>query len=112
MRRLNRIGVGMAVMASCLVMSGPAFARDPIHKAGRGLTNVVTSWLEIPKEFYQGTQDENPVLGALVGAVRGGGLFATRLLVGAYETVTFPIPYPRGYASPYEGLELPDYIWE
>lgn len=111
MQQINRIGV-LVVAAGWLACAGPAYAQDPIHKAGRGLTNVVTCWLEIPKEIHLGTQEENPVAGAATGILKGGWLAATRLLVGAYETVTFPIPYPQGYASPYEGLELPDYAWE
>jgi len=32
--------------------------------------------------------------------------------VGLYETVTFPIPLPTGFASPYEQMALNDYAWE
>lgn len=110
MRRINLIGV--VAIAGWLLMAAPAYAQDPIHKAGRGLTNVVTCWLEIPKGIHLGTQEENPVAGAALGVLRGGWLGVTRLAVGAYEALTFPLPYPRGYASPYEGLELPDYVWE
>lgn len=112
MRHLTRIGVWAAVIAGWLFLCRPAHAQDPVHKVGRGLTNLLTCWLEIPKEAYQGTQEDNPVAGAVVGLFKGGVLTATRLLVGAYETVTFPIPYPKNYASPYEGLDLPDYLWE
>ena len=90
----------------------PASAQDPIHKAGRGVVNVLTSWIELPKNVHLGTQEDNPVLGAGWGLVKGTGLTATRLAVGAYEAVTFFLPYPHGFASPYEGLELPDYAWE
>lgn len=112
MRRMHQIRAGIMVVAGCVFMAGPAFAQDPIHKAGRGLTNVLTCWLEIPKGFHLGMQEENPVMGAGVGLLKGGWLAATRLLVGAYEAVSFPLPYPNEYASPYEGLELPDYAWE
>lgn len=112
MRRMNRVAVVLAVMAGWLACAGPACAQDPIHKVGRGLTNVVTCFLEIPKGIFQGTQEENPVVGAATGLVKGAWLGVTRLVVGAYETLTFPLPYPKGYASPYEGLELTDYVWE
>ncbi len=94
------------------VGSSSASAQDPIHKAGRGVTNVLTSWIELPKNLHQGTQEENPLLGVGWGLLKGGGLTMTRLAVGAYETVTFFVPYPKGFASPYEGMELPDYAWE
>ena len=119
-RRVMRwVAAGMLLAASG---AGPVWAQDPIeqevvhhdplHKAGRGLTNVLTCWIEVPKNFHLGTQEDNPVLGALWGLVKGAGLGATRLAVGAYEVVTFPVPVPKDYASPYEGMELPDYAWE
>jgi putative exosortase-associated protein (TIGR04073 family) len=89
-----------------------ASAQDPIHKAGRGATNILAGWIELPKNFSLGMQEDNPVLGAVWGLAKGVGLGVTRMVLGAYEVVTFPIPYPQGYASPYEGLELGDYPWE
>ena len=110
---MKRIGMAVAATAVAFVVgSAPAAAQDPIHKAGRGITNVLTSWIEIPKNIQLGVQEDNPVTGALWGAVKGFGLGGTRLLVGLYETVTFPIPYPKDYASPYEAMELSDYPWQ
>lgn len=89
-----------------------ASAQDPIHKLGRGVSNVLTCWVELPKNFSLGMQEDNPLLGIGGGIVKGGGLALTRLAVGAYETVSFLIPFPKDYASPYEGMELSDYAWE
>lgn len=102
----------LVIVASVMSLSRPVWAQDPIHKAGRGVTNLLTGWLEIPKNFSQGKEEENPFLGMAWGVVKGSGLALTRMVVGAYETVTFPIPYPHDYASPYEAMELPDYAWE
>jgi len=102
-------------MAIAIVMgldNATAFAQDPIHKVGRGVGNVLTCWIEVPKNLHLGTQEENPLLGVGWGLVKGSGLAATRLVVGAYEALTFPIPIPKDYASPYEGMELPDFAWE
>ena len=99
-------------MVVWLTGGSPAWAQDPIHKAGRGATNVVTSWIEIPKNVVLGVQEQNPILGAGWGLLKGIGLTATRVVLGAYEVVTFPLPYPQAYASPYDSLELPDYPWE
>ena len=104
---------GMLVVIVLVGVASPAaFAQDPIHKFGRGVGNVLTCWIELPKQFRLGTQEENPVLGAGWGLVKGGGLAATRLAVGAYEAVSFFLPYPKDYVSPYENMELPDYAWE
>ena len=95
------------------VMGGPnAWAQDPIHKLGRGAVNLLTGWIEIPKQLQQGTLEENPVAGAGRGLLRGVGLALLRVGVGLYEGVTFPLPLPSAYGSPYAPMELPDYAWE
>ncbi len=111
MRHRSWLVAGFLVMA--LSIGHPsAYAQDPIHKMGRGIGNVLTCWIELPKNFHLGMQEANPVLGAGVGLLKGAGMAATRLVLGAYETVSFLVPYPKGYASPYEAIELPDYAWE
>ena len=108
----QRMMLGTALALAVALTAPAAWAQNPIHKAGRGIVNILTCWIEIPKNLHLGTQEENPLVGVGWGLLKGTGLAATRLLIGAYETVTFPIPYPRAYASPYEGLELGDYAWE
>lgn len=109
---------GMAVrsvlVAGALVcgMSAPAWAQDPIHKMGRGVVNVLTGWIELPKQVHLGGQEDNPVVGLSRGLFRGASLTVIRGGVGIYEALTFPLPYPKGFASPYEQMELPDYAWE
>ena len=112
MRRRVRCVSVVVIFASLVSLSGPVWAQDPIHKMGRGVVNLLTGWLEIPKNFSQGKEEENPFTGMVWGVVKGTGLGLTRMVVGAYETVTFLIPYPHDYASPYEAMELPDYAWE
>ena len=112
MHRSRAIVSVAAFLIGAMACGSSVFAQDPIHKAGRGIANVLTGWVEIPKNFHLGTQEENPVLGAGWGLVKGGGLAVTRVAVGVFETVFFLVPYPKDYASPYEGMELPDYAWE
>ncbi len=101
------LGLGM------LTASQPsAWAQDPVHKMGRGVVNVLTCWIEIPKQAHLGSQEENPLTGLAAGFVKGVGLTVLRAGVGLYEAVTFPIPCPKDFASPYEELELSDYAWE
>ena len=89
-----------------------AMAQDPIHKAGRGVVNVLTGWIELPKQIHLGSQEDNPVSGLACGVVKGVGLTILRGGVGIYEALTFPIPYPKDFASPYDQMELTDYAWE
>lgn len=107
-------GVWGVVFCCAVVVGGssPAWAQDPIHKAGRGLLNVLTGWIEVPKQIRLGMQEANPVTGIGRGLIKGLRLTLLRGGVGLYEAVTFPFPYPKDYASPYEPMELSDYAWE
>ena len=89
-----------------------AWAQDPIQKMGRGIVNVLTGWIELPKQIHLGMQESNPITGVGKGLLKGASLTLLRGGVGIYEALTFPIPYPKGFASPYEHMELNDYAWE
>ncbi len=67
------------------------------HKLGRGLANVFTGVVEVPKNISREWRKSDPVTGFIVGGVKGVGWAATRMAVGVYETVTFPIPVPANY---------------
>ena len=108
----NRFIIALLVSVSGLWASPLAWAQDPIHKIGRGLVNVLTGWIELPKQIHLGSQEDHPVTGVGWGLVRGAGLTVLRGGVGIFEAVTFPIPYPKDFASPYERMAMPDYAWE
>jgi len=102
-----------AVVTLGLGLPSPSvWAQDPIHKMGRGVVNVLTGWIELPKQLHLGIQEDNPVAGLSWGLVKGAGLTVLRSGVGIYEAVTFPLPYPKDFASPYDQMELSDYAWE
>ena len=103
----------MVFAAGIIFCSGPrAWAQDPIHKMGRGVVNVLTGWIELPKQIHLGSQEDNPITGLGRGVLKGLGLTVLRGGVGIYEALTFPLPYPKEFASPYEQMELSDYAWE
>ncbi|MBI2104682.1 MAG: exosortase system-associated protein, TIGR04073 family [Candidatus Omnitrophica bacterium] len=110
---MRRLAHRAALAISLVGLAGsPAWAQDPIHKMGRGVANVLTGWIELPKQIHLGKQEDNPVAGIGWGLLKGAGLTVLRAGVGVYEAVTFPLPYPKGFASPYEQMELTDYAWE
>ena len=78
----------------------PAF-----EKLGRGLGNTVGGWLELPlniqKRYAPGDAASSIFTGAVLGLVKG----AVRTGVGAYEVVTFWLPYPEHYAPILPTLE-------
>lgn len=99
---------GLMLLTAC----PSAWAQDPIHKMGRGVVNLMTGWLEVPKQMHRGRLDENALMGLGRGFMRGAGLTLLRGGLGIYETITFPFPYPKEFASPYTDMELPDYAWK
>ena len=111
MSKRHTIAVAIA-LGLIIGPSASVWAQDPIHKMGRGVVNVLTGWIEIPKQIHLGSEEENPVMGIGAGVLNGAGLPLLRAGVGIYEALTFPIPYPKDYASPYEQMEINDYAWE
>lgn len=92
------------VLLALGVRSGAADAALPgwTYGAGgklvRGLMNVATGWLELPNEIVNASNRHNVLVGATWGVVKGLGKSAVREVVGAYETITFPLPVPANYA--------------
>jgi putative exosortase-associated protein (TIGR04073 family) len=81
------------------------------HKLGRGLANLFTGVVEIPKNISREWRKSDPATGIIVGGVKGVGWAATRTAVGAFETVTFPVPAPPNYEPIMQPeFPLPD-VW-
>jgi putative exosortase-associated protein (TIGR04073 family) len=74
------------------------FAQDMGKKLARGLANVLTGWVEIPKNVYDTSVEDNIFSGLTVGLVKGLGMAIVRTGAGVYETVTFPFPIPEDFA--------------
>ena len=111
---MRRRGIfSVSIIAALLACARPARAQDPVHKLGRGLTNVSTGWIEVPKQVYLGTHEHNPVVGAALGLGKGFSQAVLRTGIGLYEALTFPIPCPRAYTSAYyQQMGLADFAWE
>ena len=71
---------------------GPAFT-----KLGRGASNLLLGWLEIPLNVDKRYTTSDTVGSALTGAAIGVFKGAVRMGVGAYETVTFFVPLPEHF---------------
>ena len=112
MRNRSPLRIVMLALLLCLLSAQPVLAQSRMQKAGRGVTNLLTGWVEIPKQIHNGAKQANGVTGIVGGVFRGISLTFLRMGVGAYEALTFPIEVPAGYVSPYKSMELPDYAWE
>ena len=75
-------------------------------KFGRGVTNIATAVVEIPKQTVLMGRDMGPV-GYLVGPFSGLLMTGYRAIVGVTETVFFMVPAP-GYYDPFID---PEFVW-
>ena len=77
---------------------GPHQPHPAFDKFGRGVSNALFGWLEIPATMNERYEERNTggslVAGFAYGIVRG----LLRTGVGVYETVTFLVPIPEHYA--------------
>ena len=71
---------------------GPAFT-----KLGRGVSNFLLGWLEIPLNVQKRYTPTDTVGSGLAGAAVGIFKGAVRTGVGLYETVTFFLPLPERF---------------
>ncbi len=69
------------------------------HKLGRGVTNSLFGWLEIPVQMDRRYNKRDTASGMVTGAFEGLFKGIGRTAVGLFETATFFIPCPRkGFA--------------
>jgi len=87
---------------------GLAYAGDPIQKLARGITNVATGWVEVPKEIGRSVEKSGDFAGLVAGPLKGIAKAIGRTAAGFYEIVTFLIPLPRRY----EPVIEPAYVFE
>lgn len=75
---------------------------------GRGLVNVVTCWLEVPRCLvYHNSQV--PVLGLVVGACQGAGFTAIRAFAGVADFLSFGFMSDSVYTSCH-GFD--EWVWD
>jgi putative exosortase-associated protein (TIGR04073 family) len=84
-----------------------AIAEKMAFKLVRGVTNVATSLVEVPKQSYLTVRDRGRI-GYVVGPLKGVGMTFYRLFAGVVETVFFAVPQP-GY---YDSMIQPEYVWQ
>ena len=98
----------LATNCSALEEQQPeAVAEKMAFKLVRGVANVTTSLVEIPKQSYLMVRDRGKI-GYLVGPLKGMGMAFYRLFAGVTETIFFAVPQP-GY---YDSMIYPEYVWQ
>ena len=99
-----------------LAMVGPVFGQEAqkpeavtekmAFKLARGVTNLATAVVELPKQSYLTVRDRGKV-GYVIGPLKGLSMTFYRAFIGAVETVFFLVPQP-GY---YDPMIDPEYVW-
>lgn len=113
---------GLFFIISCLMFAGIAGAsnyrtidnsspQDIVEgmatKGVRGAANIVTGWIEIPKQIYVTGRDTGWLRGTFIGPLKGIGMTVVRTVSGVGELCTFFVAYP-GFYDPW--IE-PRFVW-
>ena len=108
--------VSAVLLAFALAVAAPVSAQElqkPETIAGkmafklvRGVTNVGTCIVELPKQSYLSVRDQGGI-GYVVGPIKGIGMTLYRAFIGTVETVGFLVPQP-GY---YDEMIDPEFVW-
>ncbi|MDD5449262.1 MAG: exosortase system-associated protein, TIGR04073 family [Candidatus Omnitrophica bacterium] len=105
----KKVTSGLIVIISIffiLNIASVCYAQDAGKKLGRGLVNILTGWLELPKNIYETSAKSNPLAGITIGLAKGLGMTVVRTGAGIYETATFPLALPQDYKPILE----PEYV--
>ncbi|NQT95949.1 MAG: exosortase system-associated protein, TIGR04073 family, partial [Candidatus Omnitrophica bacterium] len=76
-----------------LMLAFPTFAaEEPAEKLAEGVEETATGWVEVPKEIYETSEEENIIEGVTVGTLQGAAEAVEQTAEGAVNAATFYIP--------------------
>lgn len=82
---------------------------NAMKKLGRGVANVITCPFEIPNQISRINNSDGPYAAFTYGVVKGLVMFVYRGVIGVYETISFPVPFPKCYKPM---LTEPEFFFE
>ena len=111
--------ISMALLFGTTLLTAPVAWGHPHHEVDhsghtsvdkllRGLAGMVAGVLELPGNIVAVNREDGGGAAATIGFAKGLGMIPVRELVGVYEFITSPIPFPEGYRS----ILSPEYPWE
>lgn len=83
-------------------------APGPLRKLQRGFLNIALSPMEISQKVVDTQRYDTALPTWAAGIVKGSLYTVSRMVVGAYEMITAPIPAP----SDYRPVMQPEFMWE
>lgn len=106
-----------SVISILILINTPAFAAEMpkpeaiaekmSFKLVRGVTNVTTSIVELPKQIIL-TGRNHGAKGYVIGPLKGVGMTVYRTFIGFAEVLFFLVPQP-GY---YDPMMDPEFVWQ
>jgi putative exosortase-associated protein (TIGR04073 family) len=105
----RNILITVFVILLAVSFANPAYCDTALKKLGRGICNVVTCPFEIFEQIARVNTSDGPMAGLTYGLLKGVAMTGVRVVVGAYEIVTFPIPFPKDYKPI---LKDPEFFFE
>ena len=99
--------VALQVVVLLIASASACFAQDAFTKLGRGVANTLTGWVELPKNVYDTSVEDNAFSGMTLGLAKGAGMTLVRTASGIFELATFPFALPENY----EPILEPEYIF-
>ena len=112
MLAMKRIAALFA-LGACLFLVQNAHAAElepsgtPMRKLQRGFLNVALSPIEVIHALDQEKNVDSVIPSWFAGLGRGSIYMVGRVMAGAFEMATFPLPLPSGY----EPIVEPEFIW-
>jgi len=105
--RMSRLLVPGTILILLLSSAAPADAQTATRKFLRGLAGMTTAVLEVPGNMVEQSDKRGPAEGIPLGFALGCGMIVPRVLVGVYEFVSAPFPFPKNY----EPILQPEFPW-
>lgn len=88
----------------------PPSGHNALRKLGRGIANVLFGIVELPSQITKAASEHGGG-GLPYGVGKGFVRWFGREVTGAYDIVTFPVPFPKGY-KPIMKPEFPNEDFE
>jgi putative exosortase-associated protein (TIGR04073 family) len=91
------------------VLAPENYVDNASYKLIRGVTNMVTSPGEIPKQIIVTTRDRGAI-GPVLGLFKGIGMTVMRAGLGVWETAFFM--FPNSLDGDFSPILKPEYVWD
>jgi len=99
--------LALVLAAALAATATPAHAQSAARKVGRGLAGMTTAILEVPGNMVAEAHARGPGEGIPLGFAKGLGMIVPRVLVGVYEFLSAPFPFPAGFRP----ILTPEFPW-